>query len=177
MWPNMTQDENLIFQSYFSFCLLAELMRDKRLVRSEFFNSLAFDNKAAKIAIEKLGVDNQGCLLMCLYSLLVIPKQLLESKYPREFLKINGKIARYSTSTISTYKGEPPYDYVRHIRNAVSHARVVFNPGQTVEFQDERGPGEKFAVTMPLTALPRLLEDLQAIHMTYIKDRENGTVP
>ena len=119
MCPNVTQEDNLLFQSYFTVCLLKELFQGQSLVRSNYFRDLHFDVSDAKKAVANQQIE-QGCLLMCLYALLVIPKQKLEKKYPTLFNEINSNISALSINTTTTYeKDKPTIDYVRHIRNAV----------------------------------------------------------
>ncbi|MFK7820750.1 MAG: hypothetical protein AB8G99_18675, partial [Planctomycetaceae bacterium] len=145
----MTQEENLIFQSYWTVCLLLELTNNN-FTESEFFDSMAFADPAIKEQVRTLGVDNQGSLIMCLYTMLVVPKQLLEQQHADEFAEVQVFLEASTQNTSTTYASDSPtVDYLRHIRNAVAHARVSFRPNDVIVFSDQRG-SDRFSTELPL---------------------------
>ncbi len=114
-----------------------------------------------------IGIDNQGALLMSLYAMLVIPKQLISDKFPTEFDDLNKKLGILKSSAQSTYKSDKiKIDYIRHIRNAIAHARVSFQPNQDVTFSDE-DKVQKCTITIPLVNVGILMTDLQKIFILY----------
>jgi len=133
----ITQEDNLLIQSYITTSFLVEL-KNNNFLSSDYFKNLSFGDRSVKEILPQIGIDNQGALLMSLYSMLVIPKQLISDKFPTEFDDLNKKIGILKSSEQSTYKSDKiKIDYIRHIRNAVAHARVSFQPNQDVTFSDE----------------------------------------
>ena len=127
------------------------------ITQSEYYESLAFSDPVVKEQIRTLGVDNQGSLLMCLYAMLVVPKQLLENQHADEFEKIREFLEAHAENTSTTYSSDnPTVDYLRHIRNAVAHARVSFRPGDVVLFQDTNG-SSTFSTELKLRKLAEFL--------------------
>ena len=110
---------------------------------------------------------------MCLYALLVVPREKLKGKYEQAFKDLNNKISSYATITKNTYtdyQGGTPCDFAFHLRNAVSHAKVSFEPGSTVEFKDKKG-AEELEMVISLCQVGQLLKDIQCIHTQYYQDR------
>lgn len=135
----LTQEKNLLFQSYWTVCLILEL-KNNDFTNSDFFRSMNFGDASVREMIQTLGLDNQGFLLMSLYTMLVVPKQLLEDRHSEEFKKIQEFLVLNTQNTSTTYKSDQPnIDYLRHIRNAVAHARVSFRPCDVVVFEDTKG--------------------------------------
>jgi hypothetical protein len=103
----------------------------------------------------------------------------LEKKYPAKFLELDKAISKFALRTNTTYKKDTPIvEYVRHIRNAVSHAKVAITPNDSVEFEDENAKtNEKFSTIILLKDVGQLLNELQKVHQTYLKDRQSGSTP
>src|SRR5574338_541051 len=159
MAEKISQEMNLILQSYYTVALLSALSTNNNLVGSEYYKSLNLDF-LVRDGIEQVGIDNQGCALMTLYAMLVIPKELISNKYSAAYDAIDLKLASLTIETNSTY-GESPVRYLKHIRNAVAHARVSFAPGESITFEDrDDKKGHRFTTTMPLRNLGQLLNEL-----------------
>lgn len=164
-----TQEDNLLIQSYISIAFLLEL-RNNDFLNSDYFKNIPFEDKFVKASLPTVGIDNQGTLLIVLYTMLVVPKQLLEKDFPVEFEALNGIVDKLKSNAISTYRKESvKIDFIRHIRNAVAHARVEFNPNVSVKFSDENRGGEKCEITIPLTNIGLFLTELQKVFMKYIE--------
>jgi hypothetical protein len=179
----VTQEEDLIIQIYFTTSFLIEL-RNNNFLESDCYKNMPFGDTYVKENLPKIGIDNQGALLMTLYSLLVIPKETLHDRFPNEFLDLNNKIEAMKTSSASTYSAdEHSIDYIRHIRNAVAHGRVKFVNG-SVTFEDERTLNknkpnekiEKFHTTLHLSVIGQFLTDLQDIFVLFIKSLQRKHV-
>lgn len=168
---NLSQEENIILQSYLTVSLLTELTNN-RFLESACFEKMDFGNPSLKPMLCQVGVDNQGCLLMALYAMLCISKETIFSKYKAEFDKINTEIAKRAESTHTTYVRDSngKIDYVRHIRNAVAHVKVEF-VGTSVQFTDEdRRSHENFVTQIPLCKVGTILMELQKLTYKYVDD-------
>jgi hypothetical protein len=167
----ISQETNLILQSYFVIALLNALSQDNRLTKSEFYGTLDL-SPPIRSGIDQVGVDNQGCALMALYAMLVVPKQLLKDKYKDEYDAINTWLDSVLLDIHSTYTyTETPRDYLRHIRNSVAHLRVSFEPNSTITFEDQTTSGSSsFGAKLPLVSLGSLLKKLQTIHIRYAQE-------
>ena len=107
---------------------------------------------------------------MVLYAMLVVPKQLIEQDFPDEFAKLNIKVEEIKLDANSTYRlDSEKIDYIRHIRNAVAHARVTFIPNESVSFTDENNGGERCTITISLNTVGLFLTELQKVFMKYIE--------
>ena len=164
-----TQEDNLLIQSYFTTAFLVEL-KNKDFLNSDYYKNISFEDSFVKESLPKVGIDNQGTLLMMLYTMLVVPKQLLEKDFPVEFEALNGKVDELKSEAVSTYrKDSDGIDFIRHIRNSVAHARVEFIPNVSVKFTDENNGGEKCEITIPLLKIVLFLTELQKVFMKYIE--------
>lgn len=164
-----TQDDNLLIQSYFTTAFLVEL-KNNDFLNSDYYKNVPFEDKFVKENLPTVGIDNQGTLLMMLYTMLVVPKQLLEKDFPNEFEALNDILDKLKSSAVSTYrKDSVKIDFIRHIRNAVAHARVEFNPNVSVKFTDKNNGGEKCEITIPLSNIGLFFTELRKVFMRYIE--------
>ena len=147
----LTQEDNLIIQTYCSVTLLAEL-RNNDFINSEFFEGMDFSLVGIKEAIRQIGIDNQGSALMALYAMLVLPREILKNRYETEYSGIQDFLIKHCINTTTNYpKDSPEVDYLRHIRNSVAHARAEFESNETVRFIDEDSRrGYSFATELSL---------------------------
>ena len=172
-----TQEENLIIQSYAAVCLVTELKNNKFL-ESECFERLIFGYPEIKKIIVDTNVDSQGFFLMAIYAMLVVPHELIEKTYVSEYAIVNDWIKENTQNTNSNYASDNlKINFLRHIRNAVAHAKVSFQPGMSVTFRDEgfnkkTKCNEKFSTDLPLCCAGELINKLGTIHIKYI-----GNIP
>lgn len=167
----LTQEQNLLFQSYFTFSLLVEL-KNNRLLNSDYFQDMHFGAPWIKDEIRKIGVDNQGCTMIALYVMLVLPQEIIQQTYSSRYEEINAFLHEHVRNTNTNYSsdGSSP-QYLRHIRNSVAHARVEFRPGDVIIFKDENSrTDESFSTEFSLNKLGELLQQLQQVHLDYIQD-------
>jgi len=169
-----TQEQDLLFQSYYTFSLLCEL-QNNCLLESDYFEEMKFDQPLIKEELRKTGIWNQGCLLIGLYAFLVVPRQLIAQDYASEYSEIDSFLDQYTQNTKTGYKDDSQsIKYLRHIRNAVAHAHVEFRPGDVVIFKDEDiKTQESFSTELPLRYLGILLKKLQDVHVLYGQDFYN----
>jgi hypothetical protein len=165
-----SQNDNLLLQSYFTISFLTEL-KNVDFLNSDYFKSAEFEDKFVKESITRVGIDNQGSLLIYLYSMLVVPRQLLETEFPTEFEALNGILNDINSNAESNYSSDSEQiDFVRHIRNSVAHARVEFIPGQSVTFTDTNNSGSMVCnITIPLDEIGEFLMALQLIFFSYVE--------
>src|ERR1039458_1999448 len=135
----LSQEHNLVFQSLYTVMLLLDLSQKKNgFFDSEFFKTMAFTFPQMKEELKGIGIDNQGCALMCLYAMLVIPKELFWDQFPQERDRIEAFLRTSAIKTNTTYKKDSPnINFLRHVRNSVAHARVSFRPSEVICFLDE----------------------------------------
>jgi len=165
----LTTEDNLLFQSYFTFVLLVELQNNKFL-ESQSFAALKFGSPWIKEELQNIGVGNQGCALIALYVMLVIPRELIAEKYPDEYEDIRAFLESHTQNTRSTYKSDKmQIDFLYHIRNAVAHARVSFRRNEVIVFTDSNKKGETFESELSLQYLGELVQRLQGIHLKYVQ--------
>lgn len=164
-----TQEDNLLMQTYFTTAFLVEL-KNNDFLNSDYYKNLPFEDKFVKASLPTVGIDNQGTLLIMLYTMLVVPKQLLEKDFPVEFEALNEIVNKLKSNAASTYrKDSDGIDFIRHIRNAVAHARVEFTPNVSVKFSDENNGGENCEITIPLPNIGLFLIELQKVFVKYIE--------
>ena len=176
----VTNEDDLIFQSLYT-VMLIKALDEAKLLDSTYFDSLPL-SPDVRHHIKHIRVGNQGCLLMFLYALLVLPRELIEDKYKTEYAEIDKTLNSWNMKTESTYgNGEPPHEYIRRIRNAVSHGRVSFEPEKFVRFEDKdkkdkNGKSLKFSTEMPLSKdgqnVGEFLNRLLSVHAKYSADRQ-----
>ena len=129
-----TREENLIIQSTCNAVLLLTLcIEDGNFIKSEYFKTVKFPLPVIKEMYEsgQIGIGSQGMLMVCLYALLVLPKELIQDECKEEYKKVNLWIESHCEDTITdTYPARRDYDDLKHIihmRNAVSHGKVDFD--------------------------------------------------
>lgn len=165
----LPQDQMIIVQQFVSICFITELHKNNFL-ESQFFNDMKFDNESVRDYIKAFHIDNEGMLLIFLYSLLLIPKEKIYDVYKDEYDALDKKIDGLKISFESTYP-EPDKKYIRHIRNAIAHGKVEFK-GDSIFFNDDYR-GNQFCVEIPRCKIGDILIDLQKILLHYIKDVKN----
>ena len=174
----ITQEDNLILQTYYTVMLLKELGEVK------FEDSIQFDNLNLQSDIkqalkEEIGIQNQGSAIMALYAMLVIPKEIIENEFEQEYEKINEFLRKEVTLHFTTYKGEDENDLssinlIRHARNSVAHAKISFTPGICITFYDSYIKySSEISFSLPLDRFGHFLNSLGNIHLEYIKKRKN----
>jgi hypothetical protein len=72
----ISQKDNLLLQSYYSVSFLVELVNNNFL-GTKCFDEMKFGASWIKEGIKEIGIDNQGSLMMSLYAMLVIPRELI----------------------------------------------------------------------------------------------------
>lgn len=121
---------------------------------------------------------------MMIYALLIIPKEILTeevySKINSKFIYINKKIdGMIEEGTSTNYKSDQSLtgyriDYLRHIRNAVSHARCEYESDNNnfVTFKDISTTGNEFCeIKIECQKVGLILMELQKLMIDYYIDK------
>lgn len=165
---SLSQENQVLIQSYVTLELLHELDQN-HFFQSEYFQDLNFEDEWVKQSLSAIGMGNRGMVLISLYTLLVIPKELLQETYPDEFERLNEYLDGVKVSALSTYKSDrDKIDFVKHIRNAVAHSRVEFITKETVTFQDEY-KGQKCSIVLPLDTFGDFILELQKLFRRHVE--------
>jgi len=168
----LSRDDNLILQTWYTIILIKELWRSG-FINSRFFDSMPFEFPFIKEEIKKINVDNQGSALMALYAMLVVPKEILKDRYSDEYEELNTFLENVTNETYSDYPEDSQgVNFFRHIRNAVAHASVEFEPDKFVTFSDTNTrKNYRFETKLPLVKLGEFIGRLQKIHVRYVTER------
>lgn len=170
--PKITQEESLLLQCLATSSLLAALENDNFL-QSEYFNQLDFGNEGIKHVLIQSGIGNPATMQMMLYALLVVPKELLPNEaykhLEHSFQEINPEIRKLLTDFETTYKKEKEINYIRHIRNAISHCRCTYSTEDSknyVTFTDQNR-SECCHIKIECIKVGNILMDLQKLILEY----------
>lgn len=156
-------EENLLLQSTMNAAFLTSLcLEGDKFLSSKFFDEMKFvlpkEKELYKNEIIRIG--NQGMMLCCLYSLLVLPKEKLQSKYPDAYNQVNEWIKSNSTVVQDTYPVKD--EHIRHIRNAVAHGNIEIEDDEeslTCLFKDSHNSME-YCLKMPIESVGELVQQL-----------------
>lgn len=164
-----SQYDNLLIQSYLTTAFLSEL-HNLDFLKSEYYKEVEFQDKYVQEYLPSIGISNHGAMLMILYALLVIPRELISSKYQTEFNDLNKFVDSIKSTANSTYKNDSNnIDYILHIRNAVAHANVSFNSTKEVAFFDKNRNGSACTIVIPLSKMGLFINELRKIFVNHIE--------
>lgn len=169
---SLTQQDELIIQSYVTTILLVELSRNKFFKSEYFIKEIEFGDENIKNLFCQFGVDTQGVFLMTFYAMLVIPYELFESDFTEILSNLNKTIDKIKINpTSSSYKkDEKGINYIKHIRNSIAHASLKFKPGESVTFYDKYDKTkEECVITLKLMDTEKILNGLQSVILGYIE--------
>jgi hypothetical protein len=174
------QEHNLILQSYYTVILLNEL-GSVYTKGSKSFDSLNLPSPV-KRAFQEIGILNQGSALMALYALLVVPREIISDEYSDEYEAINTFLRKEGDLHQTTYKNEDAndlssIDFIRHVRNAIAHAKISFIADVSIIFSDKREARrkgnvinvEEISFSLPLSKIADFLNLLRDVHLKYIQ--------
>ncbi len=165
-----SQEDNLLIQSYFSTAFLIEL-KNLKFLDSDYYEDIEFQDKYVQEHLPSIGIVNHGAMLMILYALLVIPKELIEKHYQKDFDNLNVFVDSIKSKATSNYKNDAnKINYIRHIRNSVAHAKVSFNSEKEVVFLDKNNNGSECTIVIPLASMGQFIEELRNIFFKHIKN-------
>lgn len=180
---NLTEQESIFCQALAMTSLLGELS-NRDFLNSDYYNEnihFAGNGDNFRKILKASGMGNPATMQMFLYILLVMPKETLSGldhvtieSWENALKTI---IQSFNPSVTTTYPGESSGDlstvnYYRHIRNAVSHSRCVYETEegrQYVTFKDE-DPKRSYhcEIKMLTSDVGSMLEVLQKQIMIYL---------
>lgn len=167
-----SEHENLIIQTYMNIIWLVE-MDHLKFVESPAYNRLNFKDKYAQNSIAKRGLMNQGFIPVAFYIMLVIPRETIFNLYKHKYDEINLYIAEELNPEVeTTYSNDiKRIDYLRHVRNAVSHMNFEMTTEvDYVVFKDENPrKNEKFRCKFSNSDLGMIMQKLREVHDDYIE--------
>lgn len=167
----LTQENELLIQSYSTVAFLTEL-KNLDFLKSDYYKNANFQDKFVKEVITRVGIDNQGSMLMVLYTMLVIPNERIKHRFPDEFDNLNKVVhtIKNDTKTQSNYKKDlVSINYIQHIRNSVAHANLSFVSDTEVVFFDGNESGDNCTITIPLAEFGVFLTALQKVFFKYVE--------
>ena len=176
-----SNEENLIIQSTCNAVLLLSLsMEGEEFIKSDFFKTLDFLFQKIKGMYEsrQTGVGNQGMMLVCLYSLLVLPKELILDTYPDEYKRVNNWINEHKeapeTDTYPLGRYADDLKHIYHFRNAVSHGNVEFDDANRENvmciFSDKDNAGHEYHLKLSTCNVGCLVSELCIAQQRYMDD-------
>lgn len=178
---NYTSEENLIIQSTCNAMILSSLSANgEGFLQSVFFKELAFFFPRVKemYSKEQIHIGNQGMLMVCLYALLVLPKERILAKYPDNYQKVNDWIDTNKDDCIDTYTyakegvNSEGFKHIRRLHNAVAHGNVELddsNPEHIIcIFTDAIKVG--YTLKISTMAVGELVKELIIAQQRYVDD-------
>jgi len=177
--------KSLIILSHFTVQLLVELHKHNFL-ESDYFKNMNFSDKFVQQHLPKYGIGNQGTLVMMLYAMLVLPKELWgtvnnENDNDNDYF-VNGKLNKKQVNeellnivgkeNIQCDNNYYPDDLLTHIRNAVAHGRVRITPNKSIHFIDENNNlknKKSCTITISLKNIGEVFEILHNVFAKYIE--------
>lgn len=178
----ITPRESMFLQCLAMTSLLAELSNSEFLKSNYFKKELSFENEIHKQILIESGIGNPATMQMMLYSLLVIPKEILSreeyEKLENYAEKVNTQVCELieDQETSSSYDEEDQKEninYFNHIRNAISHSRCKYesiNGKNYVTFTDKNRSGSECNIKIECVKVGLILMKLQDLLMQYFKD-------
>ena len=171
--------ESYILQALSTTSLFAEL-HNSNYLNSEHFKNLKFENESFKEILKYSGIGNPASLQMLLYALLVIPKELEEKGAIKlQLSNLNIEIAKLKISLHSTYTEKGVFNYVKHIRNVLSHGNCFFstiNNQDVITFKDcsIRDKNKHCEIVMSTYDVGNILTSIQKILLSYFENKKNN---
>lgn len=185
MYFTPNDEESMTYLTIANVTLLTSLFKNGFL-ESDYYENMQWrmspDNvRIIKDVLKQRKLDNPSMMLMELYGLFVLPKELLGSEYEKlcknEF---NNLIICKQKEIQTTYRNEEAknlqsINYFRHIRNAISHARYEFytdNGCSYVKFMDNNSKSaELFSVSILTEDISVLADFLCMKLMEFLNNR------
>ncbi|MBM6673383.1 HEPN family nuclease [Marseilla massiliensis] len=172
-----SNQENLIIQSTCNAVLLLTLSKESEIfIDSDFFKRIDFPFPKIKEMYEKgqIKVGNQGMLLACLYSLLVLPKELILDAYKDDYKAVNAWIDDNKEETDTYPAGRYPSDlkHIYHLRNSISHGNVEFDDTNQENviciFKDNDNSGHNYSLKLSTANVGILASELLKAQEKYM---------
>lgn len=164
-----TDEENQMIQTYMSFKFLLEL-HNVGFVKTKEYSDLPFKDSFVHEQMKSMGIMNQGMIPPIMYMMLVMPRELLSNQSSNEYKEINSFISSLNLKTTSSYQSDGiEINYIRHMRNAISHMNVTYDKTGAI-FKDTNKKQEQFSMNVDYQNLGVIVEKLSEVYAKYIED-------
>jgi len=180
-----TDEESMTYLTIANITLLTSLYTNGFL-NSDYYRNMRWRQSLENVSIiknilEQRGLDNPSMMLMQMYGLFVLPKELLGAEY--EGLCKNGfdtLIIQKQKGVQTTYQNEDSnnlqsINFYRHIRNAISHARYDYytlDGAAYVRFKDSSSNNtQQFSVDILTEDISDLCDYLCNTLMEFVNNR------
>ena len=181
-----TGEQSIILQAIATTSFLSEL-HNSNFLNSDYFKSMNFENSSYKDILKQSGMGNPAVMHFALYAYLVMPKEILAREEYETGRHLYQNLNQYISTivegeTYSTYPNEDSVNkikikYCEHIRNAVAHAKSVFeieNNISYVTFIDERHRnGCKCEIKLKTQLVGEIIGRLSDILTVYFIEKLN----
>ncbi|URM38994.1 HEPN family nuclease [Flavobacterium anhuiense] len=168
-----TTEEDILIQSYFSIAFLAEL-HNNNFLKSETYEKMSFEDNYIKENLPSIGIVNRGTILQSLYSMLVLPKELISDKFPEDFSALNDIMESLNAGVETTYTTDnTKVNFVRHIRNSVAHGRIRFENDLIIFNDQNKESSQTCEIKITLTNFGQFIIKLQSIFFAFIESIKN----
>ena len=180
---NLTENESIFCQALAMVSLLLELSNNDFL-NSDYYNNLKFQGNEENFRkiLERSGLGNPATMQMCLYILLVMPKELLKitdtgtvDTFKKE---INKLFIEMVGNVTTTYKNEDQnesatIDFYYHTRNSIAHSNCKYetvNNKCYVKFCDVNTYDTTQHCEIPIETgkVGKIIEKLMVLLMDYL---------
>lgn len=185
-------NDSVILESTLLSMLLVEL-HENSFLGSESYSQMSFSTykeigPCIKDALSQVTLYNGAFIQTQLYMLLVVPFEALKESEDKSLFEtkikdtINSYVRKIAIDTKSTYESDKKeVNYYRHIRNAVSHSKVVYNhenPNSnriiSVSFHDNKKKQKKCSFTIDLNDIIGLIIELQIANVVFYQNKEKN---
>lgn len=165
----LNDKEAILMQAVGTIQFLLEL-HENRFTKSKFYQKKV-KNLFARQVIDKCNINNQGMVVLSLYAFLVIPSESFMEDLKDGFNDLNKWIDDVCLCKNSTYSTDAEeINYTRHMRNAIAHNNIKFEPSGYIEFIDKNPKNEeKCSFKIPVSQLGSLIQKLGDIILNYLK--------
>lgn len=170
----INSDLNILIQANsVSYLLIA--LKQNNFLKSNYYNSEFNLSSDIREIFNQVDIDNQGCLLMILYTILLMPKEIFFQNFKTDFISLadfmdNEQSIKITSTNNKKIKKE---DYIRHLRNSIAHSSVSFIPNESVTFSDSHKGKSVVTIEIPLNKIPDILSILFEILKKFMLKMQN----
>jgi hypothetical protein len=166
----MNKQDELLIASYYALEWWHEAQAQEYF-RSEDFDKFPFRDEFVKSRLKSDG-GSIALLMPSLYVALVLPRETIFYTHKNAFQAIDQQLVKYSRNIKTTYLKEQngPIYFTRHIRNAVSHARVEWVDDGIMFYDENKRTNEEFEGAINLDGLNFLIFESKKIILKRVAE-------
>ena len=170
----INSDLNILIQANsVSYLLIA--LKQNNFLKSNYYNSEFNLSSDIRKIFNQVDIDNQGCLLMILYTILLMPKEIFFQNFKTDFISLADFMDNEQSIKITSTNNKKirKEDYIRHLRNSIAHSSVSFIPNESVTFSDSHKGKSVVTIEIPLNKIPDILSILFEILKKFMLKMQN----